>query len=135
MIFWKWKFCQKCFEICRIFGIKLIKINLIGNSLSIFENRKKVVNHSTLTLNSQVGMVWADCYNHQPTTIHLGRVLSVTNQSCESAVFSIPLPCGIQYRVTHIHTHCTGWIPNIFYAFLNILKSWTILLECMNTVL
>ena len=100
-----------------------------------FRKSQKVVNHSTLTLNSQVGMVWADCYNHQPTTIHLGRVLSVTNQSYESAAFSIPQPCGIQYRVTHIHTHCTGWIPNIFYAFLNILKSWTILLECMNTVL
>ena len=94
-----------------------------------FRKSQKVVNHSTLTLNSQVGMVWADCYNHQPTTIHLGRVLSVTNQSYESAAFSIPQPCGIQYRVTHIHTHCTLYRVNTkhflcFFKYPKVLNNF-----------
>ena len=39
----------------RFFGIELIKIYLIGSNVSIFKNRKNVVNHSTLLTIIRVG--------------------------------------------------------------------------------
>ena len=35
-------------EICRFFGIEILRIYLIGRNLSLFENCKKILNHSTL---------------------------------------------------------------------------------------
>ena len=41
-------FVASTWQIRRLFGIELIKIYLIGSNVPIFENRQKVLNHSTL---------------------------------------------------------------------------------------
>ena len=43
VIFWRWKLWRASGKICRFFVI-----DLNGSSLTIFEHKKKIVNHSTL---------------------------------------------------------------------------------------
>ena len=47
-IFENVNFAARAAEVADFFGIKLIKIYLIDRNVSLFENRKKVQNHSNL---------------------------------------------------------------------------------------
>ena len=67
----KLKLCRACGQIRRIFGIRLIKIYLIGSIESVFENPKHVIYHSTLLPSFWMIKACISSYNASTTDLRM----------------------------------------------------------------
>ena len=103
--FEKENFVASTWQIRRLFGIEIIKIYLIGSNVPIFENRHKVLNHSTLfqmewgakkeghSLITFIPLFWSDQTANSVSPFHLLTALFFVY--IESYFLNPPTECKV----------------------------------------